>query len=220
MNYEKNYTDYAAYVKTLNRKKGEGTYYEEHHIIPKCMGGSNDPGNKVLLTAREHFLAHYLLMKIYKTYKITYAFICMGRKMQAPRMGGLRYCNSRLYEKIKKETKFIQSEEHKAKLKKLMTGRTLSKETREKIAEAHRGLKHSEEWKKNHSEQLKGHVITEEQKLKISIANKGKRTGMKMPPKSEAYKKAASERAKAQWARRKQEGHTTLGDKKEEIENG
>ena len=35
MNYEKNYYDYIKYAKTLNRCKGDGNYYERHHIIPK-----------------------------------------------------------------------------------------------------------------------------------------------------------------------------------------
>jgi len=33
-------------------------YVETHHIIPKCMNGTNEPNNLVKLTAREHFLIH------------------------------------------------------------------------------------------------------------------------------------------------------------------
>lgn len=62
MDYKKNYYDYIDYIKTLNRKLG---YSEKHHIVPKCLGGSDDKFNLVVLTAREHFLAHYLLTKIY-----------------------------------------------------------------------------------------------------------------------------------------------------------
>jgi len=40
-------------------------YCEKHHIIPKCMGGGNEKENIVALTAREHFIAHKLLVKIY-----------------------------------------------------------------------------------------------------------------------------------------------------------
>ena len=35
-------------------------YTENHHIIPKSLGGSNDSDNLVALTAREHFLCHWL----------------------------------------------------------------------------------------------------------------------------------------------------------------
>lgn len=50
----------------MNRKKGQGFYYESHHIIPSWMGGSNKASNKVLLTAREHFIAHRCLWKHYR----------------------------------------------------------------------------------------------------------------------------------------------------------
>lgn len=45
------------------RYKGNGTYYESHHIIPHSLGGSDDNKNLVLLTAREHYLCHWLLVK-------------------------------------------------------------------------------------------------------------------------------------------------------------
>lgn len=40
-------------------------YSETHHVIPKCMNGTDDPSNLVKLTAEEHFVAHQLLVKIY-----------------------------------------------------------------------------------------------------------------------------------------------------------
>ena len=39
-------------------------YYEKHHIIPRCMGGLDSKDNLVSLTAREHFLVHWLLVEI------------------------------------------------------------------------------------------------------------------------------------------------------------
>ena len=33
-------------------------YHERHHIIPKCMDGSNNEDNLIDLFAREHFVAH------------------------------------------------------------------------------------------------------------------------------------------------------------------
>lgn len=36
-------------------------YHETHHIVPKCMGGTNDDENLIDLFAREHFEAHRLL---------------------------------------------------------------------------------------------------------------------------------------------------------------
>ena len=38
---------------------------EKHHVLPVCMGGGNEPSNKVLLSPEEHYVAHQLLVKIY-----------------------------------------------------------------------------------------------------------------------------------------------------------
>ena len=48
----------------LNKSKLEGNF-EIHHIIPKCLGGTNDENNLVLLTYEEHVKAHMLLYIIY-----------------------------------------------------------------------------------------------------------------------------------------------------------
>lgn len=50
--------------KAQSRQKPD-CYTETHHIMPKSLGGTNDPNNLVELTAREHFIAHLLLAKIY-----------------------------------------------------------------------------------------------------------------------------------------------------------
>jgi len=42
----------------------EREYCERHHIIPRSLGGSDEKSNLVNLTAREHFIAHRLLVKI------------------------------------------------------------------------------------------------------------------------------------------------------------
>lgn len=47
----------------LIRVKGQGTPYEKHHIVPRAVGGSDDPENVVLLTPREHYMAHLLLVR-------------------------------------------------------------------------------------------------------------------------------------------------------------
>jgi hypothetical protein len=41
------------------------TYKETHHIIPRCMGGTDESSNLVDLTPEEHYLAHQLLVKIH-----------------------------------------------------------------------------------------------------------------------------------------------------------
>jgi hypothetical protein len=40
-------------------------YIEEHHVVPRCVGGTDDSYNLVMLTPEEHYLCHQLLVKIY-----------------------------------------------------------------------------------------------------------------------------------------------------------
>lgn len=78
MNYQKIYESIILNARNKNRSRDDGNYYEDHHIIPKCLNGKDEPGNKVLLTAREHFVCHKLLTYIYKgNYKIYHAFHLM-----------------------------------------------------------------------------------------------------------------------------------------------
>ena len=60
MNYSKIYDNLIESRKDRDTIKGE-----MHHIVPRCMGGSDDESNLVMLTYREHFIAHVLLQKIY-----------------------------------------------------------------------------------------------------------------------------------------------------------
>lgn len=61
MNYKKHYDLLIERAKTRQLID----YVEKHHIIPRCLGGSNDKSNLVELTPEEHYLAHQLLIKIY-----------------------------------------------------------------------------------------------------------------------------------------------------------
>ena len=108
MNYEKNYYDYVNYVKSLNRFKGDGNYYEKHHIKPRSLGGDNSKENLVLLTAREHFLAHYLLCKFIKgtdKKKMVWAFhrLCYSDSSRHVRKENNFKMSSRFYEYLRKE---------------------------------------------------------------------------------------------------------------------
>lgn len=78
MNYEKQY--YALIDTRKRRSLKEGEYYEKHHIIPKCAGGMDNDENIVTLSAREHYVAHWLLTKMYpQKWKVMYAFYQMSK---------------------------------------------------------------------------------------------------------------------------------------------
>ena len=59
MNYQRIYNEMIQNAKQRNITG----YTETHHILPKSMGGSDDENNLVRLTAREHYIAHWLLTK-------------------------------------------------------------------------------------------------------------------------------------------------------------
>jgi hypothetical protein len=63
MNYERIYRAFIA----DRRTKGPGAeeYAERHHILPRCMGGGDEPENLIRLTPEDHFFAHLLLAKMH-----------------------------------------------------------------------------------------------------------------------------------------------------------
>lgn len=63
--FKKLYNSIIKKAKKENRNKHKGVYYEQHHIIPRCLNGDNNQDNLVLLTTREHLVCHFLLTKIY-----------------------------------------------------------------------------------------------------------------------------------------------------------
>lgn len=73
---------YHVYDKLIQKRREcpldtEHQYCEEHHILPKCIGGTDDSENLICLTAREHYIAHLLLAKAYNNYKLYYAVVKM-----------------------------------------------------------------------------------------------------------------------------------------------
>lgn len=55
---------YSIIEKSKLRILPKSTYVEKHHIVPRCLGGNNLKENIATLTAREHFVCHYLLTKM------------------------------------------------------------------------------------------------------------------------------------------------------------
>lgn len=92
MNYIKIYNEliYRAQHDDRFKNNYKNTYYENHHIIPKCKKGTDIKHNRVLLTSREHFIAHWLLTKIYKNdIRLIYAFNCFCQDASRKNKRGL-----------------------------------------------------------------------------------------------------------------------------------
>jgi hypothetical protein len=106
MNYSKIYSQLIFKAKNREITK----YTENHHIIPKCLGGNNDIENLVKLTFREHYIAHWLLCKMYKenlkkSYKLGCAFLLMSKSNN-----GKRITNSKFFDKARMQFKKSQIE--------------------------------------------------------------------------------------------------------------
>jgi hypothetical protein len=90
---------YALIENARNRILPSNTYKESHHIIPRSLGGSNDKNNLIDLTAREHYIAHLLLAKMYggeQKRKMLAAIVLMGAIKRYKTK-----CNSHLYESMR-----------------------------------------------------------------------------------------------------------------------
>jgi hypothetical protein len=79
---------YDALIERGRNRVIEG-YSESHHIVPRCMGGSDDADNLVRLTPEEHYVAHQLLVKMYPgNRKIAYAVLAMSMCGKGRRLYG------------------------------------------------------------------------------------------------------------------------------------
>lgn len=182
MNYKR---IYDSLVERAVDRELEG-YYETHHIIPRCMGGTDDATNLVKLTYREHFLAHWILHRLYPNDKLlAYAFSAMRMDKYGHRSEWTP--SSRQLEELKlasisARTGTPHSDETKEKislaLKKKMlcgwsfpTGWKLSDDVKGKMRDAKLGRKLSEvekraisegkrEWFKNNPNPNKGKRTT------------------------------------------------------------
>lgn len=74
MNYAKLYNQ----ITTHAQQTPQTGYTEDHHIIPRCMDGPDTPDNIVTLSARQHFICHWLLTKMHPEHAgLRYAFHMM-----------------------------------------------------------------------------------------------------------------------------------------------
>lgn len=142
MDYQKIYDDICKRGQTRSLTG----YKEAHHIVMKSKGGSNHPSNITYLTAREHFIVHWLLARLYPTdYKIQAAFKMMAdvrtskryvpssravaeareqaAKLDSQRKLGKKLPRAQVEKMIKTNTGRITSEDTKNRISKSLTGR-------------------------------------------------------------------------------------------------
>lgn len=203
------YTKY--YYNIIDRAKIRSlkTYKENHHIIPKCffveqsatgwINGDPDNNNTVDITAREHFICHWLLTKMQPTAKQTAQMIYAFNMMSVSGHHQERYntkISSRAYEKNRILLAETISKNNKGKtawnkgyketrpevlenVKKAALKRApLSPEARAQGLAKRRGQKRTIEQKENISKSLKGKPkgpMSDAQKEAISKGSLGKK---------------------------------------------
>lgn len=101
--YKNRYDKFIKIIEKSNRTFKEDEYTETHHIIPRCLKGTDNEDNLIELSLREHFLAHWLLWKAYPNYlPLASAFLQMNNKN--PKIKDFQgRITSRAYEVLKTE---------------------------------------------------------------------------------------------------------------------
>lgn len=198
MNYQKIYFNIIDKAKSRNwSKKTAAEYVERHHILPRSLGGLDQTSNLVYLTAKEHFICHWLLYKLstgLDKAKMANAWFKMCQKNDFQN----RY-NSRNYALARKafsENNPFKSFKVKEIVKRRMTVNNPMKDpiVAKKVSQSLKGKQsgsnngfygkhHSDKTLekisgKNHYTQRVDYIpreISDDQKQKISSANKGRR---------------------------------------------
>lgn len=133
------------YNRLINRApKNKPTTYitEGHHVIPRCIGGTDLDGI-VYLTPEEHYIAHLLLLKMYPNEpKLIYAASmmtvnnCYLQRSNNKRYGWLRkkyIAAAKIFNSNRKHTEIT-----KQKISQYQKGRPKSENHRKKLAEANK----------------------------------------------------------------------------------
>lgn len=92
MNYKKLYKNLIKSRPTRFKLKNDGL--ETHHILPKSSGGKDTDKNKIVLTFKEHWLAHRILVKMYsgkKKASLVYALFRMANHHNSYKITGRKY---------------------------------------------------------------------------------------------------------------------------------
>jgi hypothetical protein len=192
---------YYRIIKNAQSRNIEG-YTENHHIIPKSLGGSEAKDNLIKLSAREHFICHWLLIKMVsgdKRAKMIFAFHMMRLYNKNHNNRYVTKMTARVYEKYKIEHAVNISKNNKGRIAynkgKKLDGIELEKQrerTRNrrkltpeenatriaKIVATTTGRKQSQETKDKIRVALTGKAkgpMNENEKLKRSISLKGRK---------------------------------------------
>ncbi len=192
---------YFSIIEGARTRTIEG-YTEMHHILPKCLGGLDTVDNLIKLTAREHFICHWLLTKMVtetkQKYQLWNAFSCM---LYREKPGQERYkISSKIFDSIKNAGSKIKSMQWTGKNNPMYGlrgelsptfGKKWTEERRKKSSITHSGQSRTLESRKKQSEQMKGRKQTAEHITKRSRSGKENHMyGKKLSPETIAKRTA------------------------------
>ena len=128
---ESKYT--TLYYRIINSARARQSigYTERHHIVPKCMGGDNTLSNIVILTAREHFICHRILIKIVEEKFKSKMIYAAWQQSRSAKYKGVRI-TSRTFAKLREELSKSYTDRKRSQF---------SEEWRENMSKAHLGKK-------------------------------------------------------------------------------
>ena len=167
----------------------------KHHIIPKHMGGTDDPENLIEITVEEHAEIHRKLYEEHGFWQDYLAWQGLSKRIECENMAreAARLANS---------------------------GKIMTEETRNKISKSKKGKKHSKQHIENNRKAQTGKVLSEEHRSKISSSLSGRslseshkiNVGKKMKNRimSDEWKRKLSEAAKKRHARNREIKRSTI----------
>lgn len=181
MNYQNTYNALVEKAKArgLDKSQHEG-YFEIHHIIPRCLGGSDEKDNLVMFTGREHFISHMLLWKAYPEEVSLMRAAMLMSSFWRDSFGGVGVrTSSRLYEVLREEYAVAVSQQVSGENNPFFG----KKHTEDSIQ------KMKDWWASNpdHNQRMVGYKHTEEALAKMSAFQSNR------PPMSDETKKKISD---------------------------
>jgi hypothetical protein len=133
------------------------SYCEKHHVVPRSLGGGDDTENLVWLTAKEHLIAHKLLVRI-----------TTGDNQK--KMLNALWAMATMRNSHNKDKRALLSAEQFARLRETYfesrRGQPISEETRQKISSSLTGRKIPEETIKKRTSTLKLNIQTGKTEIK------------------------------------------------------
>jgi hypothetical protein len=179
----------------------------KHHIIPKHMGGTNDPSNLIELTVEEHAEAHKLLWEQHGNWQDNVAWKALSGHI------GKEEIIHEIHKNMNKGR--VPSIETREKMAAAKRGKKLTPEHSKALHEGRKKSKNSDEHIKRLSEANKGKKLTDEHKKimsekrknhpkKLEWAKEGGKISMEKYKNDPERQKAFSESMKLSWKKRKE----------------